>query len=1207
VALSASAFGQVTTSRLDGSVKDQTGAVIPEATIVLTNMETNAAATTKTNELGVFVFAQVSVGRYLVSAEAPGFKKLVVENVKVDIGIPATVNFTLEVGEVTDVVEVTASEGQTVINTVNAELNTIVSRRQILDLPLNGRDPIDLAFLQAGVTNNGTRNTQGINGLRGTYNNLTQDGINIQDNYIRDGGLFAQSAPGVENVSEFSITTQNIQADEGFGTSQVKLVTPSGGNEFHGSVFEFHRNTVLDANSFFNNAAGLPREKLIRNQFGGRVSGPIFRNKLFFFTHYEGFREATSTSVLREVLTAEARRGLFTYDANPDLNAVDLRTGNLLQLGNFAIDPMMAELIALQPLPNSTGVGDGFNTGAFRFNSGDPTSYDRWGFRVDYDLTENNHIEAIYSQFHFIAPNDTFNDIGEVFPGLPGAGQKSLRKLGSFAWRWNLSPVINNELRWGFQHAPVEFFNAQEFPEGFQLTFPITDYPIQNFLPQGRTAPNYELLDNLSWVTGNHTLRFGGHVRWVRADSFAHFNTLPQYQLGFTGGNPSPFSQSALPGITSEDFQRAQNVAALLGGFLDQATQTFNVTSRTSGFVPGAPQRRLLEQNFLAFHAADTWRLRPSFTLNLGLRWEWHMVPDEADGLGFLPVGGAQALFDPFAVLDFAGGDTGRQFFNDDFNNFAPSISFAWDPFGSGKTSIRAGYSISYVIDNNLRAVENAFDANPGLTSDVLAPGLRGTVSQGLPPVPVPEFMVPRTIADNIRDNFSNGLYTIDPNLRVPYVQQWSLGIEREIFRDTALEVRYVGNRGTKLGRAIDLNQMIVRENGFVDDVLRAQQNMMHCRDGMGNGIPNPRPNDSRCDPGFAPIPLQVFTLLNFDGRTLLRDPTIQNLILQGQVGTIVQLIAQQRESIFSGTAEIGPEFFFPNPNAFLADIYSNYSWSTYHGLQAEVRRRFSQGLYFQANYTFSKALTDTAGNINQVNFDAFMDLRQPALEKRRANFDITHVFNTNFIYELPIGPGKHFLNSGGWVGKLLSGWQVQGILNWQSGVPVSIISGRATINRPGRSDTNTVHTTLTIAELQRMTGLFFLPSDHPAVVSGVHPAGQPVLFHPQLIGADGRANLEFFQNPGAGQAGTLALTPISGPTFFNTDLGLIKRSNITETVNVEFRTEFFNIFNHTNFAPVVSQDGFGNIVENINATSFGTLVDTFSPRIIQFALKINF
>ncbi len=1202
-----------TSSRLDGVVKDETGAVIPGATVTLTNVETNATSTTTTSELGVYVFPQVSVGTYRVSADVSGFKKSVVENVKIDVGIPATVNFTMLVGEITQVIEVTASDGQAVVNTVNAELNTLVNRRQILDLPLDGRNPTQLAFLSAGVTNNGLRESQAVNGLRGSYNNLTQDGINIQDNFIRVGGLFAQTAPGVDNVSEFSLTTQNIGADAGFGVAQVKLVTPSGGNEFHGSAYAFHRNTVLDANSFFNNADGLEREKLIRNQFGGRIGGPIFKDKLFFFGHYEGFREVTATSISREVLTEPARRGLFSYRR---IDTGELVTINLLQSGAFGTDPFMADLMNLQPLPNSTGIGDGFNTSAFRFNSGDPTTWDRWGFRLDYEMSPAHHFEGVFSQFTFEAPNDTFNDIGEVFPGLPGAGQNSTRRHGSFAWRWNATPVLTNELRWGFQRAPVTFF-APESPQGFEVDFPtangnfIADNPIRNFrsigFPQGRVAPTYELLDNASWVTGNHAIRFGGHVRWSRVDSFDDTNIIPLYTLGFQGANPSPIRISDFPGISTSDFDRAQAMAALLGGFLDTASQTFNVTSPTSGFVPETGQRLNLKQNFLAFYGSDTWRLRPNFTLNFGLRWEWHTVPDETNGLGFLPVGGADALFDPNAVFDFAGGNTGRPFFRDDFNNFAPSISFAWDPFGDGRTSIRAGYSISYVIDSNFTAVNNAFAGNTGLQSQVTLGGLTGTISQNQPQVSTPEFMVPRTMAQNIALNPFDGLYVIDSNYRTPYVQQWSLSIEREILRDTAVEFRYVGNRGTKLARALDLNQMIVRENGFVDDVIRARTNMMHCRDGQGNPLPNPANNRS-CDPGFEPLALQVFSLLAFRGRPLLNNSAVQNLILQGEAGAIVQTMMQQRSSLFDprAGARIGPDFFYPNPNAFFADILGNFSWSTYHAFQAEVRRRFSQGLYFQGNYTFSKAFTNVPGN-SQSNFDAFLDLQQPTLEKRRPSFDITHVVNANFIYELPLGPGQRFLNFDGVTGKLLQGWQVGGIYNWQTGVPITLISGRSTVNRPIRSDTNTVNTTLTIGQLQEMTGVYFMPADHPAVVAGLFTSGQPVVFDPRLIGADGRASAEFFSNPDAGQVGTLALTPVSGPNFFNVDLSLIKRTPITERTNVEFRVEFFNVFNRTNFAPVVSQDTFGNVIQNINDTSFGALVTTFDPRIIQFALKLNF
>lgn len=1221
VALSASVFAQVTTSRLDGSVKDQTGAVIPEATIVLTNMETNAAATTKTNELGVFVFAQVSAGRYSVSAEAPGFKKFVVENVKIDVSIPATVNFTLEVGEVTDVVEVTASEGQTVINTVNAELNTLVSRRQILDLPLNGRNPLELAGLQAGVTTNVDTRTAAVNGLRGTYNNLTQDGINIQDNFIRTDGFFGVTAPSVENVAEFSITTQNTGADAGIGVTQVKLITPSGSNEYHGSLFWFHRNTVLDANNFFNNALGLEREKLIRNQYGGRAGGPIFRDKLFFYSFYQGTRERSGASVLRFTLTEAARRGLYTYQANDgstqtvDLFELAARRPDPT-LGPLRADAAITELINLTPTPNDFTVGDRFNTAGFRFNSSVQADDDLVGFRIDYHPSLNHQVEAIFHYFDSRFPNDVFNDIGETFPGIPGGGQASTRKLGSYAWRWTPGPTLTNELRWGFQHAPVAFTNAQTFEQGYQLRFPefnpdpavpadtIVDNPIQNFLPQGRTAPVYELVDNVSWVKGNHALRFGGHLRWSNVDSFNNFGSIPEYQLGFGGVNGNPLTTGAFPGgIGSNDFNRASAILALLGGVVERATQTFNVRDRTSGFVPGLGEERRYRQRFLAFYGGDTWRLRQNLTLNLGLRWEWHSVPTEAGGLFLFPRDGFAGLRDPNAVLDFFGTGTGREIADNDLNNFAPSVSFAWDPFGTGKTSIRAGFGISYVVDNIFTAFANATGANDGLSQTVTRADLRGTVSSGgIQPIPEPEFMVPRTILDNLALNPFPALFTVDPKLRVPYVQQWTLSLERQLFADTAIEIRYVGNRGTKLVRAIDINQMDVVNNGFAADVLRAQQNMLHCRDSMGNGIPNPT-SARLCDAGYQIQTLQIFPLLGFRGRTLLNNATVRTFITTGEAAQIVVLMFQGRDSVFdpASGAQIGPDFFFPNPNAFVTDFVGNNSFSTYHALQFEARRRLAQGFYFQFNYSFGKALTDFAGS--QSNFSGRLDNNRPLLEKQRANFDVTHTANLNFVYELPFGPGARFLSgSRGVWGKLLEGWQMNGILQARSGPPISIISGRGTFNRTGfgRGDNNSANTTLTAEQLRQMSGLFFL-SD-----------GTPSIFDPRLIGPDGRANTQFFSNPNAGQVGTLGLTPIDGPGYVNVDFGLLKKTRfstfLNESTEFEFRWEMFNAFNRTNFLTGLPNDSSGNkIAEDINSVEFGRISGAFAPRIMQVALKINF
>ena len=295
---------------------------------------------------------------------------------------------------------------------------------------------------------------------------------------------------------------------------------------------------------------------------------------------------------------------------------------------------------------------------------------------------------------------------------------------------------------------------------------------------------------------------------------------------------------------------------------------------------------------------------------------------------------------------------------------------------------------------------------------------------------------------------------------------------------------------------------------------------------------------------------------------------------------------------------------FLPNPNTFVADLYCNCANSWYNGLQAEVRRRFSDGFYFQANYTFSKNLTDYGGT--QSNFAGLMDLTQGTiLEKERGTDDITHVFKSNWIYELPIGPGKRFADRGGFVGKLLGGWSLNGLMRWQSGEPVSITSARGTVNRAGRSTVNTVDSTLSVAELQERTGLYFDPV-----------TGRPRLFDPTLIAAV-RANPEnnqFLTNPRAGFFGNLQLTPVSGPSVFFMDASLIKRTHITERVNVEFRLEAFNVLNHTAF-DIRGTDTQANaalnvneiLIHNINSSLFGQIDATFPARVIQLAAKFNF
>lgn len=1214
-ALTASA--QTSQTTVSGTVKDQNGALVPGATITLVDARTNTERTTKTNDDGFFLFTNVLAGDYRITAEGGGFKKTEVSNVKAAVSIPATVNLVMETGQISETVQTTAGDSQAVINTENAELSTVVTEKQINDLPLNGRNPVQLAALQAGVSTNTTTRNASVNGMRGSYNNITWDGINIQENYLRgnaSSSLFAQAAPSVAGVGEFTITTQNAGAADGTGAAQVKLVTPRGSNSYHGSLFEYWRNSALNANTFFNNAAGQPKPYLNQHQFGGTFSGPfalprfgeggdVFtqKEKLFFYVYYEQTKEAQQTLLTRTVLTAPARAGNFTYRR---VDNGQLQTINVLNLTGRTIDPRIGGLIGQTPLPNDLA-GDRINTNGFSFNSPSGSTEKLFGFRINYDVSQKHRFDVVYSRDSVAVPNDTFNNTGEPFPGLPGKGQFPQRSRGAAAWNWAPTQSITNELRAGYYHQRSLFIGEEIAYEGnARLALPLNlTNPVQNSLTSGRNGKIHEVIDNASWVRGDHLFRFGGNFRRTHLEPFSFAGVIPQYTLGFGTNNPNPLSATNLaqfPGrISTNEFNNASNLLAFLSGAVFQGTQTFNVTSATSGFVEGAEQRRNLIFDLYAAYAADTWRVRPNLTLNFGLRYEYVSPVRERDGIGLLPVGGLEALRDPNVQIDLAGGGAGtRPFYKPDRNNFAPNFSFAWSPFrNEGKTVLRGGYSLSFVIDSVIQMAENAaIDGNDGLTSSPIVNTLSGTVSGGgLRPIDEPDFVVPRTLNHQLALSQFPTIFTIDPELKTPYVQQWNFGIEHEILPNTAVEVRYVGNRGVKLLRGIDINQVRIFENGFLQDFRRAQQNLAlsTALNATNPAIP--------ASPAFnmavsGSQPLTIFPLIGrrglfttATGNTL--DSAIVTLISQGQVGELVNRYVASRNTYLTpglNGATLDPAFFLPaNPRAGPVDFVGNGSWSTYNALQAEIRRRLSHGLYFQANYTYSKAYTDFEGS--DANFSALLDLAQGGVvEKKRQTNDVTHVFKANAVWELPIGPGKRLFNFDGFLGHLFGGWQMNGIFEKRTGRPISFISGRGTLNRSARSGKNTATTTLSVEELKDSMGIFFDPV-----------TGRPLVIDPRLIGPDGRANPQFFDHPLPGTTGTLHLTPVSGPGFWNFDFSMIKRTRLSERTNIEFRAEFFNVFNHTNF--------FTGENQNITSATFGQVTDTFDPRIIQFAVKFNF
>jgi len=1238
---------------LTGTITDQQGAVVAGATVTLSSAVAGADRTAITDSNGTFDFQSLLPGTYSISVEAQGFKKSVAREIVVSVAQNTRVSVQLDIGLANETVTVTAS--QEVLNTASASLTSTVNTRQVVDLPLPTRNPLELAGLQAGIAVVGTAvRGASIAGLRQTATNVTQDGINAMDNFVKTSSLFAISTPSLNSTAEFSITTGTTGSDAGRGVAQVTLVTKSGTSEFHGGAFYMNRNDYTQANTFFNNALGTPRPRQNQHFFGFDIGGPIYmpmfgeggpthwngKDRATFFFAYEGFRDNFSVTRNRTVLTETARQGIFRYSrigCSPAGSAACVQTVNLLAIGTQnSLNPITMGILNTLPLPDNADVGDGFNLGGFRYNVTGVSNNDKYVGRYDHQLVTDTRLgshklEFVLNYFKNILSPDTFNGLEAPFPGLVNSTQGGPRWLVTGALVSNFGSNVTNVVRAGRQWAPVGFLLERNPTEAFINFQGITDpYAGGNFQSQGRDTQVWNIKDDLTWSKGNHLFKMGGDYQQIFATTFNDVGTNQIINLGTPSHNPGGIDDSDFPNSNATIRANARSIFANLVGNLNSSSATVNVETPTSGFVLGATRSRLFRQRDLALYLQDQWRARSNLTLNLGVRWDYMGVPTIPNGLAIqltdhrhiFGVSGFGNLFRPDApngaapaigTLDFVSGDTGKGLYNNDWNNFAPFVGFAWSPEfenglgrwifgGPGKSSIRGGFSISYIRDG-FTVISNAMGVgttNPGLIATAAETTLTGVLTGPVPLAP-PTFQIPLTDRQNNLLNPNNSLWAIDPNLRTPYVQQWSFGIEREIARDTALEIRYAANHAIKLYRAVDFNEINIFENGFLREFRNAQRNLaINSANGVSNSFGNLFPAQ-----GTVPLPIFSAFFVGASPGNSFQNSTFISHLNNNNVGSIASTLAflntyrAARENPANG---IPANFFVANPNALASRLLTNDSMSNYHSLQVEVRRRFAAGLMFQADYTFSKALTDApdAQGNNQSTLENFRTFRDKSLDYRRSNDDQTHRFVANSIYDLPFGRGRRFLSGANtFVNQALGGWSVGGIVVWSSRPPFFITSGRTTFNAwPAATEANNLPAQLvgmSFEEFKKNVGIFKTPGG----VFWFNPEMLNITTNSrgQVTGATLKDGLLGQPDPGA--FGNFPLNSLNSGDFFNLDMSLTKRFPVGERVSLELKTTFINILNKANFT-------YGNT--QFDSTQFGRITATTgSQRVIHFQGSVRF
>ncbi len=1213
-----------------GTVVDAQEAAIAGVTVDLENAKTFLHNSTVTDDQGVYQFLRLPPGTdYRLTFTKDGFQKLELANLIFGVNTTSTRNVSLQIGQVTQTVEVFAT-GAATLNTTDATVGNVFGAKLLDSLPVQFRDsPAALLGLQPGVVlagnNDPSSNRDGaVTGARADQGNITIDGIDANDQATGQAFATVGNAP-IDAVQEFRGITAGVTADLGRSSgAQIQLVTKSGTNNWHGAAYEYHRNTVTAANSFFNNKNGIDRPALIRNQFGASLGGPIERNKLFFFFNYEGRRDASQDQELRIVPLESLRNGLLNYindgascdqfstlqTAPQCISTTPLTGGNSVQ----ALDPagigtntaLLQFVTARYPAANDLSSGDGINTGGFRFNAPFALGHNTYTTRVDYNLTNN---QRLFGRFNIVrsAQTDDINNVATQFPADPAPASQITQRDYSLAigHTWNISSNRVNQAVFGISSSRLGF------PVNFQPSFPnsytfaptttgngLLSDPFPTLQSQFRTVPVPTLRDDFTYIHGHHTIQVGGTFKPTHQTS-TQINDFNLVNIGLGGTLQSLTDGERPSNILNDPSQDPNGIATtewdqlfpfVLGRFASVDT-IFNLNKDGSAQDPGSGKVRDYRYFEYEGYGQDQWRVSNALTLTLGLRYQYFSVPYEINGLQSVSDIGFQTYLNdrlavaaqgisgdtaiPFLTYDLGGkaNPGGRDIYAPDRNNFSPRIAFAYNPgfkngvfaglFGDKKTVIRGGATMVYdrVNANTINFIQDQLSYLFNTTSNTLFGDLSTDPRfEAIGTLPVTN--TPQPVTHPLAPFVDNGVPFGNAEGQFNYTVDHNFKTPYSYVFSFGVQRELPGNFILEVDYVGRLGRKL-----FAQADAGQVVNFLDTASGQSL-FPAFNALSQEVRDGVATVtPQPWFENQCFAGCTQLIADAIGSLVIKGDLSDTIQ--ALNGAGLLANNTGLPGQF---STNAYIG----NFGSSSYNGLLVTLRKNLSRGLQFDFNYTFSRSIDNVSSVANTVVGGLVCDATNLRVCRAPSDFDATHLVSANGVYDLPFGRGRAIGNhSNGFVNQLIGGWQLGAIFTAHSGFAFGTTTGSFPV------------------------GFVF---DSPAVQTGPSSALATNIHDDngviQLF-SDPSAAKAALRNPFGGEMGTR--NNLRGPAFVNFDMSLAKRFKMpwSEGHSLQFRAEAYNAFNHTNFSDPAA---------NINSPTFGQITTQANTnRVMQFALRYDF